>query len=212
MLQRKIESLKKPLVIFVCGVPGTRKSSTAVQLAAKLGIKIVIGTDQIRDVLRPHINNPFLEGATHNRWQLIGERTPGNIIKGYLTQSALLKRDIMTILELARNRGENIIIEGVHLFPGLYQELNNDPNLAFFHFLLSAENEDVHRRNIALKIRLRHGKEKDWPEEKIKDIREIQRFLLASNHNYAHLIDSETVQDKIKKIMGVLEESLCKEA
>ncbi len=208
MIRKKINSLKKPLVIFIYGMPGTRKSSSAIQLAAELGIKVAIGTDQIRDIVRLHVNSLFLDGPTHNRWQIMGQRTPENIAKGYLAQSALLKRDILAILELARSRGENIIIEGIHLFPDLYQELNNDPNLAFFHFLLSAENEDIHNRNIDLKVRLRHGKEKNWPEEKIEDIREIQKFFLDNKPSYVHLIDSDTVQDKVRKIIKILEESL----
>lgn len=208
MIKKKINSLEKPLVIFIYGMPGTRKSSSAVQLAAKLGIKVVIGTDQIRDIVRLHVNDLFLAGPTHDRWQIIGQRTPENIAKGYLAQSALLKRDILTILELARSRGENVIVEGVHLFPDLYWKLNDDPNLAFFHFLLSAENENIHNRNIDLKLRLRHGKEKDWPQEKIEDIREIQKFFLNNKPPYVHLIDSDTVQDKVRKIIKILEESL----
>lgn len=208
MLKKKIVSLKKPLVIFIYGVPGTRKSSTAIQLASRLGIKVVIGTDQIRDALKPYIDDPFLMGSTHNRWKIIGQRTPENIIKGYLTQSEIVRTAVLEVLKLAKNRGENIIMEGVHLFPDLYSELQNNQKIIFFHFLLSAENESAHQKNINLKVSLRHGKEKGWPKEKIEDIREIQKFFLSSWPPHVRLVDSNTVQGKVDKIMKVLEESL----
>lgn len=208
MMRQKISSLDKPLVIFIYGVQGTKKSSTAVELAENLQIKVVTGTDQIRDIVKLYIDNPFLAGPTHNRWQQIGQRTPENIIKGYLAQSDLLKRAVLEVLELAKKRGENIIMEGVHLCPDLYPQLRDDPNLAFFHFLLSAKDKDIHVRNIGLKIKRRHGKEKDWPKEKIEDIREIQKFFLRNKPSDVHLIDSAGVRGKVKKIMEILGESL----
>lgn len=208
MMRRKINSLEKPLVIFIYGTPGARKSSTAVRLAAKLGIKVAIGTDQIRDILKLCLKNPFLEGPTHNRWQLIGQRTPENMVKGYLAQAELVKTAVLEVLKLAAYRGENMIIEGVHLFPGLYPELKDDQNVRFFHFLLSAGNENIHQKNIDLKIRLRHGREKDWPKEKIEEIREIQKFFLNNRPSYVHLIDFKTVQGKVGKIVEILKESL----
>lgn len=208
MLRQKIGSLKKPLVIFVYGAPGTRKSSTAVKLADKLGIKTAIGTDQIRDILKLYVKDPFMAGPTHDRWKIIGRRTPENIIKGYLAQSNLVKQAVLEVLKLAESRGENIIIEGVHLFPGLYPKLQNNREIKFFHFLLSAENEDFHKKNIDLKIRLRHGREKDWPKEKIEDIREIQKFFLGSRPSRVHLIDSDSLRGEVDKIMEILEGSL----
>ncbi len=207
-MHKKISSLPKPLVIFICGMPGTRKSSTAIQLAAKLGVKIVLGTDQVRDILKLYIDNPFIKRPTHNSWELIGARTPENIVKGYLRQSALVKKAVMEALELAKKRGENMIFEGAHLCPELYSELKTDSDLVFFHFLLWVTDETLHHQNIALKIRLRHQREKDWPKEKIEDIREIQRFLLESPVPHIHFIDSTSPQKNVMKILKILEESL----
>lgn len=50
-LRAKINKQKKPVVILICGMPGTRKSSTAIQLAALLGFAVVINMDEIRDIM-----------------------------------------------------------------------------------------------------------------------------------------------------------------
>jgi 2-phosphoglycerate kinase len=208
LLRKKIDSLKKSLVIFIYGAPGTSKSSTAVQLAANLGINVVAGTDQIRDAVRLYFDNPFLKRPTHICWELIGNRTKENIIKGYLEQSALMKEAVLGTLELAKKRGENMIFEGVHLFPDLYAELKNDPDLTFFSFLLWVGDESLHRKIIATKVNLRHGKEKDWSKEKIEEIREIQKFLLEQKAPHVYSIDHTTPRENTAKILKVLEESL----
>lgn len=207
-LCERIKALKKPLVIFITGMPGTRKSSTAIRLASLLGIKVVVSTDQIRDIVNLYIDDPFLQRPTANCWELIGERNIENIITGYLKQSELLSDAVSAVLDIARKRGENIILEGSHLCPEIYPQLKNDPDLCFFHFLLLLEDENLHDKNIALKIKLRHGKEKAWTKEKMGSMREIQRFLLRSKPADVHLIAVASPEDNATAIIGILEESL----
>jgi 2-phosphoglycerate kinase len=182
---------------------GTRKSSTAIQLAAKLNIKVVVGTDQIRDAVRECIEDPLLKIPTHQCWKLIGEKNPGNIVKGYLGQSELIKQAVLASLKLAENRGENMIFEGVHLHPKLYQLANNS-NLNFIHFLLCVEDEKLHQANINLKINLRHNREKNWPGYEIDAIAEIQKFLLESSPDNVCLVNSTTPQKNTNRILEKL--------
>lgn len=212
-LRKKIKVMKKPLVIFICGMPGTRKSSTAIRLASNLGIKVVIGTDQIRDIVKYYVNDPFLHQPTHNCWRLIGSRTSDNIIAGYLRQSILIKQGVLSALRLAEKRGENMIFEGVHLAPSFYLGSKNvldthASDLAFFYFLLWTKDENLHSKNIAMKIRLRHGKEAPWSEEKKEEIRAIQEYLFTKLHLGIHSIESTTPEANVRTIIKILEASL----
>lgn len=206
LLREKIHSLEKPLVIFICGMPGTRKSSTAIKLAAALDIKVVVGTDQVRDIVRIYLKTPLLNVPSHHCWDLIGERKYEDIVDGYLLQASLLRKAVMANLALAENRGENMIFEGVHLCSAIYRHLQEHP-IKVVHFLLYVGSEELHSKNINLKIDLRHGKEPAWSKEKLEDIREIQRFLIEFKKDEDCLIPSFTPEENVEKM---LEELSCR--
>lgn len=212
LLIEKIKFLEKPLVLFLCGMPGMRKSSTAIELANALKVKVVAGTDQIRDLIRKYRPNSFLEKPSHQCWTLLGKRTHKNIIGGYLKQCFLVKNGVLELLELAKNRGEDMIFEGVHLAPVLFLDLQKEAGLKFFHFLLYIENNNfkLHENNIGDKIQRRHGKEKMWPREKLENIRTIQGFLLKEKLPRVHLISSLDPKSNTQKILSILWEELCK--
>ena len=66
----------------------------------------------------------------------------------------------------------------------------------------------MHNENIALKIKLRHGREEQWTKIKMESMREIQRFLLEKKPAHVRLIAATTHEANASAIIKILEESL----
>ncbi len=210
-LVKKFTEGKRPVLILICGMAGTRKSSTAVLLAAALRFATVIGMDEIRDVMRLYDRRPIIQGRSHNRWRLFGKSTESNFAKGFLGHCRALRRGARAIIRKNIIRvGENTMIEGVHLLPSLYQ---NIPEARVFHILLIARNHAHHKELLAKKFDRRHGVQKAWLSEKIWRIEKIQQnFLIddARKHNVAVFV-STTPEENCEKIVKYLVDCLKKQ-
>ena len=97
-LSEIIGQSRKPWLILICGMPNSGKSSTAVQLAAKLGFPVCLGTDEVREVMKLYDRSPFLQGVSHNRWRLYKMKTEEYFIAGFNHHSWEVKRGVMKII------------------------------------------------------------------------------------------------------------------
>ncbi|KAK9863060.1 hypothetical protein WJX84_002161 [Apatococcus fuscideae] len=107
---------KRPLIILLCGVSCTGKSTFAQQLASRLNLPNVLQTDVIYELLQlaGHCQAP--KTAAHNSPPL----DPQQIIAAFQRQCRDVRRGIDGDLTKSIRDGKPIIIEGLHLDPGLY--------------------------------------------------------------------------------------------
>lgn len=203
----KIKKTKKPILILICGMPGSRKSSTAIQLAASLNWQIAIGTDEIREIMKKYDSDPFLQGVSHNRWRLLGKKTDKNFLLGFLKHCRKIKEGIKRVLKKSVKNGENLIIEGVHLVPELYKNLKSFKK---FHFVFAVKSLSKHQANIKNKISRRHGKQKNEWTKKEQDLLKIQNYLTSQTKkiNNTYLFESCNPQENTKKIIKILKQKL----
>ena len=202
ILRTKIKNQPRPMLVLICGMPGTRKSSTMIQLAAWLGFQISLGTDEIREIMRKYDKDPFLQGVSHDRWKLLGPKTERNFIKGFLKHSEIIKKGVEVILEKSKKNGENLIIEGVHLVPSLYKNLSS---FQTFHFILTVSLKQ-HKENIKDKIIRRHDRQKDVWTQKEDDLIKIQKILVRDSKNYPNIfiLESTSPEENVQNILKIL--------
>jgi 2-phosphoglycerate kinase len=205
-LVKKLQSGNKPFLILICGLAGTRKSSTAVKLGATLDFATVIGSDEIRVLMRLYDKSPIIQGKTYNRWQLFGPLNQKNYAKGFMAHSLVLKKGIMAIIETALSLGENAIIEGVHLVPSLYKKI---PSARKFHFLLIPKDFSRHLRLLSYKFKRRHNIQKPWSEEKIRLHERMKKFLIKdARKNGTIIIQSSTPEKNCAAIIKYLKKNV----
>ncbi|MEC8845040.1 MAG: hypothetical protein VXX42_13740, partial [SAR324 cluster bacterium] len=65
-LASRLDQLKRPVIIYIGGAPGTGKSMLATSLATRLGINKVISTDSIREIMRLAFSNDLLPTLFHS--------------------------------------------------------------------------------------------------------------------------------------------------
>eukprot|EP00884_Botryococcus_braunii_P006300 jgi/Botrbrau1/15671/Bobra.4_1s0053.2 len=109
---------RRPLIILICGLPCTGKSTVAQQLASRLNLPNVLQTDIICELLRS------ADGPLHVTplWER-SDMTPDQILPEFLRECNVVRRGLEGDLHKCIHDGKSIIVEGLHLDPGLYMSV-----------------------------------------------------------------------------------------
>lgn len=147
---RVLRESTEPVVVLIGGATGVGTSTLAADVARRLNIQSVIGTDAIREVLRRAISPDLLPILHKSSYSINPEdiRVPvaedERVLYGYRAQASQVSVGVEAIVERGLKEGTNLVIEGVHLAPEILLHLYQDhPNVCSLVVYLS--DEDMHR-------------------------------------------------------------------
>ena len=191
---RRLDRLDRPLVVLIGGTTGVGKSTLATMLAARLGIRRVIATDVIRQVLRAFFTHEAMPSVHHSAFEAGG-------LEGYGEQADYVATGIEAMVERAANEGEPIVVEGVHVVPGAL-----DPSLrarcVVAEALLVVGDEELHRGHFSHRPGTR-------PAERylgaFEEIRGLQDHLAErARAARVEVIDNENADATLARLMGLV--------
>ena len=107
----RLNHLDRPLVLLLSGTTGVGKSTLATMAAHRLGITRVIASDVIRQVLRASFARDFMPSVHSSAFEVD--------MRGYLEQADAVGTGVVAIVERACAEGTPVVIEGVHVAPGM---------------------------------------------------------------------------------------------
>ena len=110
----RLNQLDRPLVLLLAGTTGVGKSTLATMAAHRLGITRVIATDVIRQVLRASFSRDFMPSVHSSAFEVD--------MAGYAEQAEAVGTGVTAIVERACDEATPIVIEGVHVAPGMLSE------------------------------------------------------------------------------------------
>ena len=110
---QELRELDLPVVILVGGATGTGKSTVATEIAYRLGITRVTSTDFIRQTMRAFFSPEFMPAIHHSSF----EGDP--LIATFEEQARNVLVGVRAAVERALHEGWSMVLEGVHLVPGL---------------------------------------------------------------------------------------------
>ncbi len=204
ILREKLEPIS-PLVILIGGVTGIGKSTLAEHLSNRLGIRLLIGTDSIREVMRSVFSEtlmPSLHTSSYAGAPTIIDPPLPNTTKNILAfeeQSRLVMTGIEAAILRCIQDNQVLIIEGVHILPGiLSKKVLNFPNIIQIALTLNDEDEHMAR----LRKREANLKRGTKYSELFENIREIQKYLV--NQCKEHNIPIIDVQDDERALQQVI--------
>ena len=126
---RRINRLPRPVIVYIGGTSGTGKSSLALQLARLLRIYRVSSTDTIRQVMRMVFTPEILPALHHSSFEFTHEanvaadhavaESPDTLLESYQEQARRVCVGTRAVIERAIQENVSIIVEGVHLLPGI---------------------------------------------------------------------------------------------
>ena len=210
---RDVRKSDEPLIILIGGASGVGTSSMAFELANSLGLKNIIGTDMIREVMRKIISkelNPVIHKSSFDAYESI--RTPAirvdAVIEGFISHVDVVNVGVEAIIERSIKEGISTIIEGVHIVPGFIREdLLEKGNVIMF--TLTVDDEETHKQRFYTRCRQPWVKRSlDHYMENFRTIRKTQNFLVdqANIHN-VHVINNADFRNTIDLMVNdIIEE------
>jgi 2-phosphoglycerate kinase len=110
---QELRELDLPVLILVGGATGTGKSTVATEIAYRLGITRVTSTDFIRQTMRAFFSPEFMPAIHHSSFE--GEP----LIPTFEEQARNVLVGVRAAVDRALHEGWSMVLEGVHLVPGL---------------------------------------------------------------------------------------------
>ena len=188
-----LNQLDRPLVLLLSGTTGVGKSTLATMAAHRLGITRVIATDVIRQVLRASFSRDFMPSVHSSAFEVD--------MAGYAEQAEAVVTGVAAIVERACDEGTPVVIEGVHVSPGILSKEVADRCLVV-EAVLVVEDEDLHRAHFEARGDRRPA---ERYVARFDQIRLIQDHLRgkASAQGVA-VIDNANIDEALGRVMDLV--------
>lgn len=207
--------LDRPLFVLVGGATGVGKSTVAEALARQLGILRVVTTDVVREVMRAAVPEPspslcvssFEAGdVASSSGDPAGGR--GDVIEGFLEQAGTVAIGIRALMRRARVEATDMIVEGVHLVPGIV-ELPDEREAVAVPIVIVLDDVDAHRSYLVERARGTPGRPSDRYLNRLDDIRRIQAAVVrrAEDHGVA-TVRAASLDETVSAALEIVEKAL----
>lgn len=188
---RDLAELDAPVILLVGGGTGTGKSTVATEAAHRLGITRVTSTDFVRQTMRAFFSREFMPSIHTSSFEAAlalskaeEEESGDAALLGFLDQTRNVLVGVEAVLRRALSEGWSMVLEGIHLVPGMIPTDFEDALVV--PCVLAIHDEDAHRGHFWIRDTASGGLR---PMERYLDnlpvIRTIQDYVVerAARHD-----------------------------
>jgi|Deesub1362A_J573_1020465.scaffolds.fasta_scaffold00906_20 2-phosphoglycerate kinase len=210
---------QEPIIILIGGASGVGSSTTAFQVAQRLGIRNVIGTDMLREVMRKVLSKellPTLYESSFLAWRAmrtsVFRSDKEKIISGFEDQMRFVSVVIEAVMERAIREGISIIIEGIHVVPGFIKKEYLEKPYVFI-FTLKMGDPERHKERFILRAQETYLKRPaEYYLEHFEEIRVIHDYIVSqAEKNGVEVIESYNLDEVVERITNRIIERLLSE-
>ncbi len=197
----------KPVVLLLGGSSGAGKTSVGSEIAHLLGIERVVTTDSVREIMRMMFSRdllPTLHYSSYEAWKgWTGETSSDAVIGAFLEQSNRVNVGVTALVDRAGKENHNLVIEGVHLVPGLLDYERLQTRAYCVHVVLANLNPEAYARRFSLRASRQESRSPEKYLENIDAILQIQDHILdmANGHDIA-IVENE---DSERSVLALIE-------
>jgi 2-phosphoglycerate kinase len=178
-----LDELDLPLIILIGGATGTGKSTVAAEVAYRLGITRVTSTDFVRQTMRALFTPEFLPAIHYSSFDAgralptMQEEEVDPLLHGFLEQTRHVLVGVQAAIDRSLEEGWSIVIEGVHLVPGMLPRLIEGAVLV--ECVVTIKNEETHAGHFWIRDVASEGvRPLDKYLERLGDIRYLQDYIV----------------------------------
>jgi 2-phosphoglycerate kinase len=206
---RRYEELRRldlPLILLVGGATGTGKSTVATEVAYRLGITRVTSTDFIRQTMRAFFSEEFMPSIHHSSFEAVSaaaDESADPVLDGFLEQTRNVLVGVRAVLDRALQEGWSIVLEGVHLVPGLLPPIER---ALVVHCVLEIEEPEAHAAHFWVRDATSDGLR---PVERylgaLDDIRVVQAAIVERAHRAGvPVVENSNIERTIATVMELV--------
>jgi 2-phosphoglycerate kinase len=211
---RRLQALREldlPIVLLVGGATGTGKSTLATEVAHRLGITRVTSTDFIRQTMRALFSRELMPSVHYSSFEAqLGltkaeEDEAGDpVLLGFLDQTRNVLVGVEASVERALGEGWSMVLEGVHLVPGMLKVVATEAIVV--HVVVTVSDEELHRAHFWVRDSSSEGLR---PLEKylegLPEIRSIQDAILERARRCdVPVIENTSLDDAIGEVLDIV--------
>jgi 2-phosphoglycerate kinase len=204
----ELQQLDVPIIVLVGGSTGTGKSTVAVEVAHRLGINRVASTDFIRQTMRAFFSPEFMPTIHYSSFeagQALDEEVTGDpTVVGFVDQCRHVCVGVDAALHRALTEGWSMVLEGVHLVPGLLpRELDR---AILVHVVLEIGDEKIHRMHFHVRDGATGGsRAMEKYLDRLDDIRRIQTYICGrARREGVPVVENSNVERTIDVVIGLV--------
>jgi 2-phosphoglycerate kinase len=206
-----LQHLDLPVLLLVGGATGTGKSTLATEVAHRLGITRVTSTDFIRQTMRAFFSRDFMPSVHYSSFEAelglrhADEDVGGDTaLLGFLDQTRNVLVGVEAAIDRALAEGWSMVLEGVHLVPGMIAVDRADALVV--HCVVAISDEDLHRSHFWVRDAATDGLR---PLEKylegMPEIRTIQDTLLERARRFdVAVIENSTLDEAVGQMLDLV--------
>jgi 2-phosphoglycerate kinase len=201
--------LDLPIILLVGGATGTGKSTVATDVAYRLGVTRVTSTDFVRQTMRAFFSREFMPAIHYSSFEAgramadedadIGHA----VLDGFLEQTRDVLVGVTAAIDRALQEGWSMVLEGVHLVPGMLPPIEN---ALVVQCVLAIDDAEAHAGHFWIRDTDSDGVR---PYEKyldsFEDIRLVQTYILgrARKHDVP-VIANGNIEQAIGEVMELV--------
>ena len=204
----ELQALDLPLIILIGGSTGTGKSTVAAEVAHRLGITRVASTDFIRQTMRAFFSTEFMPAIHYSSFeagQAVDVDVTGDpTILGFVEQCRHVCVGVDAAIRRALTEGWSMVLEGVHLVPGLVtSEL---AGALVVQVVVAIDNEGAHRMHFHVRDSATGGvRAMDKYLDRLGDIRRIQSYIVdRARREEVPVVDNANVERTIDEVLELV--------
>jgi 2-phosphoglycerate kinase len=206
-----LQALDVPIIVLIGGSTGTGKSTVAAEVAHRLGITRVASTDFIRQTMRAFFSPEFMPTihfSSFEAGQALDEEVTGDpTVVGFVDQCRHVCVGVEAALRRALTEGWSMVLEGVHLVPGMLPtELEG---ALLVHIVIEIGDEDVHRMHFYNRDMATGGiRAMDKYLDHIDDIRRVQTYIASrARRGNVPVVENANVERTIDQVIELVMQS-----
>jgi 2-phosphoglycerate kinase len=172
----RLRELDVPLILLIGGATGTGKSTVATEVAYRLGITRVSSTDFVRQTMRAFLARDFMPSIHRSSFEVPESDELRDVLGSFVEQTQNVLIGVRAVIERALQEGWSLVLEGVHLVPGMIPKVEG---ALVVHCVLSIKEEEMHAAHFWVRDASSDGlRPVDKYIDSLTDIRLIQEFVV----------------------------------
>ena len=207
---RDLQELDLPIILLVGGATGTGKSTVATEAAHRLGITRVTSTDFVRQTMRAFFSMDFMPSIHYSSFEAdqalrVPEDAEDPVVSGFLEQTRNVAVGVQASIDRALEEGWSMVLEGVHLVPGLVPQRPVRGALVV-QCVLTIDDEDAHASHFWVRDVSSDGVRPVHKYlDRLPDIRRVQEMIVRrAERAGVPVIENTNMEKSIRTVMDLV--------